>query len=103
MVSFKSIQRAQKELWAMLTSLLFLLLGIVVILALHSMEITGDTLIIAMLLLPIVIWAMVSGRIKTFKAGDLEATFNEPVRNMMSAVGTSITNADTQAMTVAKM
>lgn len=95
-------ERAQKEVWAMLTSLLFLLIGVLVILTLHEMNITGDTLIIALLLLPIVIWAVVSGRIKTFKAGDLEATFNEPVRNMMNLVGTSIANADTQAMIVAK-
>lgn len=98
----KNSERAQKELWAMFMSIIFLLVGILVILLLHNMNITGDTLIIAFLLVPIIIWAVMSGRIKTFKAGDLEATFNEPVRNMMKMVGTSISNADTHVTTISK-
>jgi hypothetical protein len=79
-----------KELRAIGISLLFLLIGLLVILATKAMLITaGDTVFVSLLLIPLLTYVIVSGRVSEFKApGGLEVKLatmsNAPVEDMSS-------------------
>jgi hypothetical protein len=85
-------RKMMDEMAAIIVSLLFLIIGILMIWVVRkSMDMQGEAVFIALLLIPIVIYAVITGRIGSIKAGGLEANFvDEPVGTVFDIVGTSI-------------
>lgn len=81
---------ASKEAKGLLIAILFLILGLLIIWVFKIMQISpGDAVFVSMLLLPVLIYMIVSGKLSEFKApGGLEAKFvsvaNHPVEELAS-------------------
>jgi len=98
-----------KEITAILTTILFLLLGFISILIFKiKYNIEGDALYISLLLVPITAYLIISGKVSEFKApGGLEAKFidfsSKPVEFGIQKIGFIETQIITKGLAVAQV
>src|SRR5205823_1663209 len=86
----------KKDQEALITSILFLVIGLIILwLAKTVLDISGDGVLISLLLIPVFIYVITSGRVKEFKGpGGVAATFfetaSQPVKVASEKVEPSI-------------
>lgn len=70
-----------KELNAIASSLGFLAVGIIVVYVMKTyLALEGDNLFVSLLLIPVVIYLVLSGRLSELRAGDLSLVFNQAMK-----------------------
>jgi CBS domain-containing protein len=97
---FDELFKEPKERRAFLMTLFFLGIGIVTIWLLkEALGLSSDSILIAMLVLPMIVFLILSGRISEFKApGGLEAKFREVARERVSVKAEAVPVEDVQAL-----
>jgi hypothetical protein len=94
----------RKEIPAILASILFLALGFVAIWLTKSvLKISGDSVFVSLLFVPILVYLIFSGRLKEIRApGGLEAKFAEVAQKSAEAPAETIEASVDEMLKVAK-
>ncbi|GEM_PF-2079160 len=102
--SRKDSLREYKELKAIGISLLFLILGFAVVwLTKAVVKIEGNAVYVSLLLIPILVYTIISGRLKEFKGpGGLEARFSEAASQAIKPVSETIEPSVEEMQIIAK-
>jgi CBS domain-containing protein len=97
---FDELFKDPKERRAFLMTMFFLSIGILTIWLLKEvLGLSSDSILIAMLVLPMIVFLILSGRISEFKTpGGLEAKFREVARERISVKAEAIPIEDVQAL-----